>query len=114
MRSLNRCPSEFGPTGFACQQIIKPNNAPARVFYRTRRQSGFLTLTIGKIIMKTNQKFALAVVTGVAASGSAFAAVPAAVTTALADAGTDAATVATAVLVVIVAIYAFKLLRRAL
>ena len=42
------------------------------------------------------------------------AAVPADVTTALTDAKADAIVVATAVLVVIVAIFAFKLMRRAL
>ncbi len=46
--------------------------------------------------------------------GSASAAIDAAVTTALTGAGTDAATVGGAVLVVIVAIFAFKLLRKAL
>jgi hypothetical protein len=45
---------------------------------------------------------------------SVFAAVDAAVTTALTTAGTDAATVGAAVLVIIVGIYAFKLLRKAL
>lgn len=42
------------------------------------------------------------------------AAVPEAVTTAITTAGTDSVTIATAVLVVIVGIYAFKLMRRAL
>lgn len=46
--------------------------------------------------------------------GNAFAAVPASVTTSITDAGTDAATVGAAVLVVIVAIYALKLMRKAL
>lgn len=46
--------------------------------------------------------------------GSAMAEVPAAVTTAITGAGTDSVIVATAVLVVIVGIYAFKLLRKAL
>lgn len=50
----------------------------------------------------------------VMATGSAFAAVPAGVTTAISDAGTDSVTVAGAVLAVIVGIFAFKLLRRAL
>lgn len=45
---------------------------------------------------------------------SAFAAVPEAVTTAITGAGTDAGTVGAAVLVVIVAIFAFKLMRKAL
>ena len=45
---------------------------------------------------------------------NAFAAVPATVSTAISDAGTDGATVGAAVLVVIVGIYAFKLLRKAL
>ncbi|MDP3876536.1 MAG: major capsid protein [Methylobacter sp.] len=46
--------------------------------------------------------------------GVASAAVPAVVTTALSDAGTDSLTMGAAVLVVIVGIYALKLLRRAL
>jgi hypothetical protein len=45
---------------------------------------------------------------------SAFAAVPAAVNTAITDAGTDAVTVATAVFVVLVGIFAVKLMRRGL
>lgn len=54
------------------------------------------------------------VIFSVASIGSAMAAVPATVSTALTDAGADAATVGAAVLVVIVGIYAFKLLRKAL
>lgn len=46
--------------------------------------------------------------------GTSMAAVPASVTTALTDSGTDAAVVGGAVLVVIVGIYAFKLMRKAL
>jgi len=49
-----------------------------------------------------------------AVSGAASAAVDAAVSTAISTAGTDAGTVGSAVLVVIVGIYAFKLLRKAL
>lgn len=55
------------------------------------------------------------VLSGLAAStGSAFAAVPTEVTTALGDAKTDGVAVATAVLVALVAIYAFKLMRKGL
>lgn len=50
----------------------------------------------------------------IATTGSAFAAVPASVTTALADAQTDGVTIATAVFVAIVAMFAFKLMRRGL
>lgn len=50
----------------------------------------------------------------VASIGAASAAVDAGVSTAISTAGTDAATVGAAVLVVIVGIYAFKLLRKAL
>ena len=46
--------------------------------------------------------------------GVSLAAVPEGVTTALTAAGTDSITVATSVLVVIVGIFAFKLMRRAL
>lgn len=49
-----------------------------------------------------------------ATTGSALAAVPASVTTALADAQTDGVTIATSVFVAIVAMYAFKLMRRGL
>lgn len=49
-----------------------------------------------------------------ASAGSAIAAVPADVTTALSDIKTDALTVAGVVLVAIVAIYAFKFLRKGL
>ena len=56
---------------------------------------------------------ALAALAGVVA-GNAMAAVPAEVTTALGDAKTDGVTVASAVLVAIVAIFAFKLMRRAM
>lgn len=60
------------------------------------------------------KKIAL-VLSGLAAStGSAFAAVPTEVTTALSDAKTDGVAVATAVLVALVAIYAFKLMRKGL
>ncbi|MBK6295524.1 MAG: hypothetical protein IPF55_15525 [Rhodoferax sp.] len=48
------------------------------------------------------------------AAGSAMAAVPADVTTALTDLKADALVVATAVLVAIVAIYAFKFIRKGL
>lgn len=50
----------------------------------------------------------------VASIGAASAAVPASVTTALSDAASDSLTMGSAVLVVIVGIYALKLLRRAL
>jgi len=50
----------------------------------------------------------------VATTGSAFAAVPASVTTALSDAQTDGVTIATAVFVAIVAMFAFKLMRKGL
>lgn len=46
--------------------------------------------------------------------GSAMAAVPTEVTTALSDAKADGVVVATAVLIAIVAIYAFKLMRKGL
>lgn len=49
-----------------------------------------------------------------AGSSAAYAAVPANVTTALDTIGTDALTVAGVVLVAIVAIYAFKFLRKGL
>lgn len=49
-----------------------------------------------------------------AVTGSAMAAVPADVTTALGDLKTDALAVATAVLLAIVAVYAFKFIRRGL
>lgn len=56
-----------------------------------------------------------AVGTGLAmTTGQAFAAVPASVTTALSDAQTDGVTIATAVFVAIVAMYAFKLMRKGL
>ncbi|WP_310446130.1 major capsid protein [Thiobacillus sp.] len=45
---------------------------------------------------------------------AAFAAVPAPVTTALADAQTDGVTIATSVFVAVVAMFAFKLMRRGL
>jgi len=45
---------------------------------------------------------------------AAFAAVPTEVTTAISTAGTDAASVAAAVLVVLVGIYAVKLMRKGL
>ena len=59
-------------------------------------------------------KIAAASVTVVAGIGSASAAVDASVTGALTTAGTDAATIGAAVLVVIVAIFGFKMLRKAL
>lgn len=65
--------------------------------------------------MKNMKKMQLALATGsVLAAGSSFADVPASVTTAITTAGTDAATLGAAVLVVLVGIYAFKLLRKSL
>jgi hypothetical protein len=52
--------------------------------------------------------------TGAALIGQAHAAVPASVTTALSDAQTDGITIATAVFVAIVAMFAFKLMRKGL
>lgn len=49
-----------------------------------------------------------------ATGGAAMAAVPADVTTALTDLKTDALVVATAILVAIVAVYAFKFIRKGL
>lgn len=62
---------------------------------------------------KTNAVRAL-VASGAVAAGNAMAAVPADVATALSDAKTDGIVVATAVLIAIVAIYAFKLMRKGL
>jgi len=51
---------------------------------------------------------------GLLGAGSAFAAVPATVTTALNDASADAVTVAGLVIAIIVAVSAFRYMRRAL
>lgn len=51
---------------------------------------------------------------GLTAVQSAMAAVPVAVTTALSDAQTDGVTVATAVFTAVVAMFAFKLMRKGL
>jgi len=66
--------------------------------------------------MKKSLKMRLAAIPAVvmATGGSAMAAVPADVTTALGDLKTDALAVATAVLLAIVAVYAFKFIRRGL
>lgn len=64
--------------------------------------------------MNLNKKIAAGSLVVVAGIGSASAAVDAAVTTALTSAGTDAGTIAIAVFVVLVAIYAVKLMRKAL
>ncbi|BCB27291.1 hypothetical protein SKTS_21770 [Sulfurimicrobium lacus] len=62
-----------------------------------------------------NVKMVFAVVLGwVTAASTAFAAVPTEVTTAISTSGTDAATVASAVFVVLVGIYAIKLMRKGL
>lgn len=61
-----------------------------------------------------NRRFALLPLAGVSFLASqAHAAVPAEVTAAITTAGTDAATIGAAVLVVLIGIWAFKLLRRA-
>lgn len=60
------------------------------------------------------QKLAALAAMATVAAGNAMAAVPAEVSTALGDAKTDGVTVASAVLVAIVAIFAFKLMRRGL
>ena len=57
---------------------------------------------------------ALFVVGSTVAAGSAFAAVPTEVTAAITEAGTDSAVIGGAVLVVLVAIAAFKYMRRAM
>lgn len=67
-----------------------------------------------KLINQVRKYFTRAVVGLVATTGTALAAVPMDVTTALSDAKTDGVTVATAVLVAVVAIFAFKLMRRGL
>jgi Inovirus Coat protein B len=69
-----------------------------------------------EIEMKKSLQMRLAAIPAVvmATAGSAMAAVPADVTTALTDLKADALTVATAVLVAIVAIYAFKFIRKGL
>ena len=59
-------------------------------------------------------RFAQISAVSAASIGAASAAVPATVTTALSDAAADSLTMGAAVLVVIVGIYALKLLRRAL
>lgn len=64
--------------------------------------------------MSIKQKFVAGVSVAAASVGSAMAAVPADVTTALTDAKADGIIVATAVLVAVVAIYAFKLMRKGL
>jgi hypothetical protein len=65
--------------------------------------------------MRPNKSFLAVVGSALATSGaSVMAAVPADVSTAIETAGTDATTVGGAVLVVIVGIFALKLLRRAL
>lgn len=69
-----------------------------------------------EIEMKKSLQLRLAAIPAVvmASAGSAMAAVPADVTTALGDLKTDALSVATAVLLAIVAVYAFKFIRRGL
>jgi len=62
----------------------------------------------------TKQKLAALAAMSTLAAGNAMAAVPTEVSTALNDAKTDGVTVASAVLVAIVAIFAFKLMRRGL
>ena len=66
--------------------------------------------------MKKSLQLRLAAIPAVvmASAGSAMAAVPADVTTALGDLKTDALAVATAVLLAIVAVYAFKFIRKGL
>ncbi len=62
----------------------------------------------------TKQKLAALAAPLTLAAGNAMAAVPTEVSTALSDAKTDGVIVASAVLVAIVAIFAFKLMRRGL
>jgi len=65
--------------------------------------------------MKTfKNRFGQVVTVSALGAGSAMAAVPVSVTTAISDAGADAGVIGAAVLVVIVGIYAFKLMRKAL
>lgn len=64
--------------------------------------------------MKNRAFRSLVPVVGLLGAGSAVAAVPASVTTALTDAQADAVTVAGAVIAIIVAVAAFKFMRRAI
>lgn len=105
--------SEFSSTDYAFEQIIRPNNIPSRVFYRTRRKAGFLKSLNRKINMKLfNTKILAVSALAVASASSAYAAVPAEVTTALSDAKTDGVTVAGLFLVAVIAIAAFGIMRR--
>lgn len=63
--------------------------------------------------MQLNKKLAAVGTSLTLAGGQAFAAVPAEVTTALTDAKTDSLVVAGLALVIIIAIAAFKFMRRA-
>jgi len=105
--------AEFMPTSESVFRFW--HQSPDRVFYSVRR-FGASKLLKGYRKMNTILKTRLAQIAGltVVSVSSASAAVDASVTTALGAAGTDAATVGAAVLVVIVGIFAFKLLRKAL
>lgn len=77
--------------------------------------SSFNLLEIQKMKFRNlGRKFGAGLAVVGSTVGSAMAAVPAAVTTSLTDAQADGVAVATAVLVAIVAIYAFKLMRKGL
>lgn len=73
---------------------------------------------VGRTIFKSENKMKKILISCAVVLASMFgvaqAAVDASVTTAVSQAGTDAATLGSAVLVVIVGIYAFRLLRKAL
>lgn len=109
--------SEFSPKNNAVSKFWQ--NEPTRVFYVSAHvgKKAIHGKTIFKRYTQMNKifnKLALFFGLALAGVGSAFAAVDAAVTTALTSAGTDAGTIAIAVFVVLVAIYAVKLMRKAL
>lgn len=107
--------TEFLPDDSSTYEIVWENK-PSRVFYTIAKSGKPKPKFTGKFQMSKILKLRLAAIAAgsIAYVGGANAALDTSITTALTTAGTDGAAMGAAVLVVIVAIYAFKLMRRAL
>lgn len=113
--------AEFGPTGPAYEQIIRPNALPIMATMPVKKTGSFkqnkMVFTMKNLMTKIHsnkfaRKAAALGATVVAGIDSASAALPAEVTTALSDGKADGMTLAGGALVIVIAVAAFKLMRR--
>ncbi|MEF3074888.1 major capsid protein [Methylobacter sp. Wu1] len=114
--------AEFGPTGPAYEQIIRPNTLPVMATMPVKKTGSFkqnkMVFTMKNLMTKIRsnkfaRKAAALGATAVAGIDSASAAVPAEITAALDEAKTDGAAIAAGFLLVVIIIAVAKLSRRA-